>query len=204
MTEHNESSVTRRKQELREDLRRRLAGVAAQDARALAARIADRALEIPEVAHAHGVLACLSFGEEVDTWDLVDRLRSLGHAIYVPRADPKDGQLHVHPYPCELRTLSFGLQQPPRGTPEVDEEDIPEVVDVALVLGLGFDRRGYRLGHGSGYFDRFLARRPLPAVGLAFDFQLLDQLPTAPHDLPMSAIVTESTTLRLKPGAAMR
>jgi 5-formyltetrahydrofolate cyclo-ligase len=127
---------------------------------------------------------------------LAERLLAAGRELFVPRADPRDGRLHVHPYPCPLRTLSFGLQQPPRGTPEVAESAIDGVVQAVLVLGLAFDRRGFRLGHGSGYFDRFLARRPFPAIGLAYAAQLLDELPNEPHDVPMAIVVTEEEVCR--------
>lgn len=157
-----------------------------------AEQVARRLLELPEIRAAEHIFACLSFGLELDTWGLVERLRRLGKRIYVPRAEPRDGSLHVHPYPCALRTLAFGLQQPPRGTPELAPDEIDTTLDVALVLGLGFDRRGYRLGYGSGYFDRFLAGRPFPAIALAFDEQLVEYLPAEPHDIPMHAIVTES------------
>ena len=134
--------------------------------------------------------------------DLVEELLTAGREVFVPRADPRDGKLHVHPYPCALRTLSFGLRQPPRGTPEVAEEAIDGTLDAVLVLGLGFDRRGFRLGYGSGYFDRFLAHRPFPAIGLAFAVQLEERLPNEPHDIPMALVVTETEVCRpLPPGA---
>ena len=61
-----------------------------------------------------------------------------------------------------------------------------------LVPGVAFDRRGFRLGHGQGYFDRFLAQVPkdTPTVGLAFRFQLFDSLPTAAHDRAVSTVLT--------------
>ncbi len=65
-----------------------------------------------------------------------------------------------------------------------------------LVLGLAFDRRGYRLGHGRGYFDRFLAGLAVPSIGLAHPFQLVDRLPAEPHDVPMTVVVTAEETLR--------
>jgi 5-formyltetrahydrofolate cyclo-ligase len=183
----------------RDRLGARLAGLDSAATAAAADRVADSVLALPEIAAARRILTCLSFGVEIDTWGLVDRLLASGKELFVPRADPRDGRLHVHPYPCALRTLSFGLRQPPRGTPEVAEEAIDGNLDAVLVLGLGFDRRGYRLGYGSGYFDRFLARRPFPAIGLAFAVQLEDRLPNEPHDIPMAVVVTETGICRPYP-----
>lgn len=180
----------------RERLRGRLAALDPAAAAVAAGRIAESVLTLPEITYARRILTCLSFAAEVDTWRLADRLQAAGRELFVPRADPRDRRLHVHSYPCALRTLAFGLQQPPRGTPEVAAEAIDATIDAALVLGLGFDRRGYRLGYGSGYFDRFLAGRPFPAVGLAFAMQLEDELPSEPHDIPLTVIVTEAGICR--------
>lgn len=109
----------------------------------------------------------------------------------MPRAERGPTRLAVCPYPCSLVTLSFGLRQPARSVPELPAEAIDRGLDVAIVAGLGFDRRGYRLGYGSGYFDRFLAGRPFPALGLAFDRQVVDRLPVEAHDVPMRAVITE-------------
>ncbi|KAB2960374.1 MAG: 5-formyltetrahydrofolate cyclo-ligase [Thermoanaerobaculia bacterium] len=148
------------------------------------------------------VLACLSFGSELDTWPLVERLLEDGCEVWVPRADPRDGLLHVHRWPCPLETLAFGLRQPARGTPELTPEEIDARVDVVLVLGLGFDRRGFRLGHGRGYFDRFFARHAVPGIGFAHELQLLDRLPDEPHDRPMRAVVTDARVVRAPLSAA--
>ncbi len=177
---------------LREAMQARLAALDADARRAASARAARRVLASPEVADARRIFLCLSFGHELDTRELVETLLAEGREVYVPRAEPRDRQLHVHRYPCDLVTLSFGLQQPRRGTPEVPAGEVDATLDVALVLGLAFDRRGYRLGYGSGYFDRFLAGRPFPALGLAFEQQVLDRLPDEPHDIPMRAVVTDA------------
>lgn len=186
----------------RERLGARLAELDPAAARAAADHVAASVLALPEVERARRILTCLSFGVEIDTWRLVDRLLASGREIFVPRADPRDGKLHVHSYPCALRTLSFGLRQPPRETPELEESAIDRSLDAVLVLGLGFDRRGYRLGYGSGYFDRFLARRPFPAIGLAYALQLEDRLPDEPHDVPMTVVVTDGEVSRPTPAAA--
>jgi 5-formyltetrahydrofolate cyclo-ligase len=185
---------------LRRELRVRLAGLAPDAARRAAEEIARRALALPEVAEAGSVLVCLSFGSELDTWGLVERLLASGKRVYVPRADPRDRRLHLHRYPCGLETLSFGLRQPPRpapGTePDLPDEGIDMEIGAVFVLGLGFDRRGIRLGYGGGYFDRFFGEHRVPAIGLAYGVQIVDRLPTEPHDVPMTVVVTEDEVIR--------
>jgi len=188
------------KNRLRTAARARLESIPPEALAAASARISETVLRLPEVASARGILVCLSFGSELDTWRLTERLVESGRQVYVPRAEPRDRQLYVHPYPCALTTLPFGLQQPPRGTPELADSDIDELLDVALVLGLAFDRRGYRLGHGSGYFDRFLARHPVFSLGLTCADLLFETLPAEPHDRPMSVLVTEHGVVGAEPG----
>ncbi|MEM1207520.1 MAG: 5-formyltetrahydrofolate cyclo-ligase [Acidobacteriota bacterium] len=176
----------------RERLRSQLGSLPPDQAARNAAQMADAALTLPEVTRGAGILICLSFGDEIDTWGLVQRLRDLGKAVFVPRVQRKGMRLHVHRYPCPLRRLSFGLRQPAADSPAVPEGEILDHVHVALVTGLGFDRRGIRLGYGGGYFDRFFARVPIPRIGMAHHLQLVETLPRDPHDLPMAAVVTES------------
>lgn len=194
------SSAATVKAALREKLRARGEALAAPRRAELARDIARRALTLPELASARGVLACLSFGAEVDTWALIDELAARGRKIYVPRVERGDPAIHLHPYPSPLRTLSFGLRQPlapaAGGSEELPAEAVDEALDAALVLGLGFDRRGYRLGYGGGYFDRFLAARRFPAIGLTYACQLLEELPVEAHDVPMHIVVTENEVLR--------
>lgn len=73
----------------------------------------------------------------------------------------------------------------------------PKGIEVAVLPGLAFDRRGYRLGYGGGCYDRFLSRYAPQAlrVGLAFSCQLVETLPTEAHDVPLHFLVTEKEIL---------
>lgn len=161
-------------------------------------KVMDNLKAVPEFAKAKKILTCLSFGNEVDTWPLVNELASEERReVYVVRADRHDQQLHVHPYPCRLQTLSMGLKQPTPGEPEIPPDRANFTIEVALVLGILFDRtRGFRLGHGKGYFDRFLADKTFFTIGLAFERQLVESFPAEPHDVPLRMIVTESSVYR--------
>jgi 5-formyltetrahydrofolate cyclo-ligase len=156
-----------------------------------AGALAERVLALPPIAAAGDVFTCLSFGVEIDTWRIVRRLLEAGKRVYVPRADFATRTLHVHPYPCELVELGMGLRQPAPDQPELAADAIDGTLDAALVAGLGFDRAGYRLGHGGGFFDRFLVDRRFPAIGLAYQIQVIEAVPREAHDLPVSAVATD-------------
>ena len=83
---------------------------------------------------------------------------------------------------------------PRASCPEIAHADI----DWVLVPGVAFDARGHRLGYGGGFYDRLLPGVPVtaPRVAGAFEMQIVDQVPTAPHDVGDDVVVTERRTLR--------
>ena len=200
----SEESTVARKSVLRRALLARRAALPATERRAAAAAVAERLFSAPELAGARRVFTCLSFGDELDLWPIVERLQAEGRELYVPRTKRGDTTLHIHRFPCALETLSFGLVQPRAGEPELAGEAVDATLDLALVAGVAFDRRGYRLGYGAGYFDRFLAGRRFPALGLAFDEQIVDELPVEPHDVAMRAVLTPSARIEAAAGERPR
>ena len=94
----------------------------------------------------------------------------------------------------------FGIPQPP----EAAARFMPTgTVSLFLVPGLGFDASGGRLGYGLGFYDRAFASAAPGAlkVGLAFEAQFLERVPTGPHDVPMDIVVTEDRVIPAAPGA---
>jgi 5-formyltetrahydrofolate cyclo-ligase len=82
----------------------------------------------------------------------------------------------------------------PAGTaPQIN----PAEVDVILVPGLAFDERGHRIGYGRAFYDRLLPSMPQAfRVGLAYDFQLVMELPNDPHDIPMHCVISDKRCVR--------
>src|SRR5687767_12712911 len=117
-----------------------------------------------------------------------------GHKIALPRVttldQPMDYRLHTDPYEeSDLEAGVWGLRQPGVEAPVV----VPEVLFMPLV---GFTANGDRLGQGGGYYDRYLAAHPaITAIGMAWDVQEVDELPTELHDMRLSAIVTPTRVL---------
>jgi len=71
----------------------------------------------------------------------------------------------------------------------------PEEVDVVVVPGVSFDRRGHRLGYGRGYYDSLLKKVKGCKVGLAYDMQIVEHVPDEPHDVAVDMVVTQSETM---------
>ncbi|QZH74910.1 MAG: 5-formyltetrahydrofolate cyclo-ligase [Erythrobacter sp.] len=112
-----------------------------------------------------------------------------GHRIALPRVttldQPMAFHLHTDPYgEGDLIPGVMGLMQPAADAPLV----VPEVLFMPLV---GFTERGERIGQGGGYYDRWLAAHPSTiAIGLAWDMQMVDDLPVEAHDMPLTAVIT--------------
>ncbi|MDP9118865.1 MAG: 5-formyltetrahydrofolate cyclo-ligase, partial [Actinomycetota bacterium] len=158
----------------------------------LGERMAERFLSLPEVHGARTIMLFWSFGSEVPTGPLIDRLHERGVAVAVPRIE--DGDLVPIRYvPGDPTTsTSFGAEEPV-GEMRLDLSSI----DVVAVPGVAFDRRGRRIGYGGGYYDRFLLGLSAFTVALGFGLQVLDEdLPGGSFDLPVDAIVTEDETIR--------
>jgi len=128
---------------------------------------------------------------EVQTWRMMLAMRQRGKRVVVPVVRPKSrtlGLSEVRNPVTDLAPGAFGVLEPRAvARRPVRRRDL----DLVVVPGLAFDRRGHRLGHGLGYFDRFLARLPkeTPTVGLAYRCQTRDRLPTAAHDLAVQHVL---------------
>ena len=123
---------------------------------------------------------------EADPALLLAALVARGHPIAFPRVAAKDQPLEFHRLPDGegLRAGAFGIQEPAAHFPRA----IPSILLVPL---LAFDASGHRLGMGGGFYDRTLAAMNVPAIGIAFAGQQMEQLPHEDHDRRLTAVLTE-------------
>ncbi|HSS70615.1 MAG TPA: 5-formyltetrahydrofolate cyclo-ligase [Casimicrobiaceae bacterium] len=160
------------------------------------AAIAKTLAARPDFIAARVVLLTLPFGSEWDTRLLLAAVLERGKTAAVPRVNLERRMLDIHAV-CDLaREVAPGF----RGIPE-PSADCPPVrlasIDWVLVPGVAFDIRGHRIGYGGGYYDRLLPTLPRSAacVAGAFELQIVEEVPTAPHDFALDAVVTESRTI---------
>ena len=148
---------------------------------------------LPELQAARRVFLYLSIRREVDTRRLIRSLLAEGKTVALPVSLP-EGQMFFAEYrPGSLTDGSVvPIPEPDVEAPRLEPED----GELILVPALTFDLKGFRLGQGGGYYDRFLSAHALFSVGLARDALLLEEVPREDHDCGVSCLVTESRVLR--------
>jgi 5-formyltetrahydrofolate cyclo-ligase len=163
----------------------------------MAEAAAEGLFALPGMASARTVLLFYSFGSEVATRGMADRLRIEGKRLLLPYVDGDAMEAAEVGPGDELIRAPYGAREPNRRVP-VD----PGEVDLVVTPGLAFDRRGHRLGYGGGFYDRYLARlRPETVrVGIGFAVQLVDRVPAGPDDQRVDLVVTEAGVVDCRRG----
>jgi 5-formyltetrahydrofolate cyclo-ligase len=157
-------------------------------------RLSARLLALPAVTDASLIASYHAMPEEIDPALAIEKLRARGTAIVYPRIDaPGIIGLRRVDEGTSLLLGPFGLAEPPADSPIVE----PDLVDVVIVPGVAFDPAGRRLGYGGGYYDRLLPRlRPdCLTIGIAFDEQVVDRVPSDVHDVRVKLLVTPTRTI---------
>jgi 5-formyltetrahydrofolate cyclo-ligase len=147
---------------------------------------------------ARTLLAFVPLRSEPDVWPSILAAAARGVTVCLPRHDlAADGYR-----PCRVPNLERDLRPGPHGVLEpagdCPWEEINQL-DFILVPGVGFAPSGGRLGRGKGYYDRMLAAAPGLKCGVAFDLQVIPELPLEPHDVRLDLIITESRRLTAIP-----
>lgn len=144
-------------------------------------------MEISDFMKADLIGSFVSFGNEISTRELIDWCLSRGKRVAVPRVEGKEIRFYRISSREELIPGLWGIPEP------VPDKKRIEVPGFMVVPGLAFDRKGFRLGYGGGYYDRYLTNHPdLITAGAGYEVQLIDKVPGEPHDLPVDYIVTEN------------
>lgn len=166
-----------------------------QDHQSKSERIHIKLLMEETLKNSETVGITLSAFPEVETWSLIEKLWSNGKKVAVPKCNPKERTMQFHRIDSfdQLEVVYMMLKEPiPEKTTKVD----PSNIDVLIVPGVVFDRNGYRIGFGGGYYDRFLSDYGGDTISLAFDCQIVDAVPTERYDLPVKCILTETKRIQ--------
>ncbi|MGD9520002.1 MAG: 5-formyltetrahydrofolate cyclo-ligase [Armatimonadota bacterium] len=159
------------------------------------AEITRRVMGLREWREATTVLGYYAFDSEVRTKELLERALAEGRRVALPRTNKAEGVLELYFVPClDGYWLAPGAWQIQEPVPGRCERAMPDQVDLILVPGVAFDASGGRLGYGGGYYDRLLhSLRPdqqQRVIGLAFEDQMVDDVPLSFFDFRVPIIVT--------------
>jgi 5-formyltetrahydrofolate cyclo-ligase len=187
------SSVQDSKRYWRRELRRRLATLTGEMRRARSADICQSLRQLPEWTEARSVLLFYPKYPEPDVLPLWEVATEEGKTIAFPsfRTEAHCYTARtVGPWPPQatLPVGAFGIPEPPPTAPLADGNQL----DFVVVPGVGFSSDGRRLGHGGGFYDRLLTDVKGFRCGVAYDEQLVDDLPAEPHDIRCDYILTPS------------
>ncbi len=186
------------KQELRQQLRERVAAVPPDELHRRSVAAARLLCAQPEYKRAEIIMIYLSTAHEVDTSQIALAAWADLKRVLAPRVAWEQRRM----LPIEINSLTSDVQPGSMGIPEpLEGLPIPvSDIDLVVVPGLGFDTRGNRLGRGRGVYDRFLAHRDFRAVScaLALEDQVVESIPAEENDVRMNMLVTDREVRRFK------
>lgn len=158
--------------------------------------ILQRIIMLPEFLNAKTILFYASFRSEVDTIDLIKLSLHLDKRAVLPKVCKEENILRLY----EIESLD----ELARGymwilEPSVDETRLRNISDIDLIIipGAAFDSHGNRLGYGAAYYDKLLAnmKKKIPIVAPAYGEQIVEKIPTEPHDIKVDKIVTDTMVI---------
>lgn len=177
---------------LRRRMRDRLAAIDADERATASTAACRRLIGLEAFRRASTVMLYLPLPSEIDVLPAAVDLFRRGRTVCVPRVDWDRRDM------APVAVSSFDNAGPspdghPVRTPEDGRPVLPERIDAVVVPAMAFDTDGNRLGRGGGYYDRFLGRlrRGTAILGIAFDQQIVDAIPSEPHDVSVGCVITD-------------
>ena len=181
------------KDSLRKEMKVRLSAQSAAEREAKSFKIQKKLFAFPAFQNAGSVWFYAALPSEVDTLPMIQAALQAGKKVLVPLTDLENKELslfEIKDLKKDLRPGTLGIPEP---RPEVARSARFEEADCVVVPGLVFDKAGHRIGHGAGFYDKSLAALlpRVPKIGLAFSFQVLQEIPQENHDQVLDTVLTD-------------
>jgi len=164
-------------------------------------KICDKFYESKYYRDAKNIFIYISYDSEINTKEIINKALIDNKKIYVPRTEFKTRLMDA----VEIISLDnlieseYGILEPSIEEPHIE----PNELDLIVVPGVAFDRNGGRIGYGAGFYDRYFKKinkdniKKIQKIALAYDFQILENIPMNEHDVPVSYIITEKEFIHI-------
>ncbi|MBW9147976.1 5-formyltetrahydrofolate cyclo-ligase [Clostridium sp. CM028] len=181
------------KDTLRKNMLHQRKSMKIQDVSNFSNKIIGTIMELPEFTNCKNIMLYLSFNKEVDTYPLAKWCLDNGKTVIAPYCIQSKREIipfKINNLTTDLSKSSIGVMEPKHDS--LDKVNI-EDIDLIIVPGVVFDKHCNRIGFGAGYYDRFLPKKTklTPTIGIAYDYQIVDKVPTGEYDVPLGFIITE-------------
>jgi 5-formyltetrahydrofolate cyclo-ligase len=189
-----QTTLTAQKAELRAKLKQIRAAIPAEIRADQSQTIQQKLTNLDEIQAAQSIFLFISYGNEIYTHDLLKYFLKQGKTLAVPKILPEKTMIAVQFSQWEdLIPGELGILTPSGNTPYSGD------FDVVITPGLGFTQQGHRIGYGRGYYDNwFASHNARNKIAIAFEAQLVDELPTDETDVPVDIVVTEERVIRIR------
>lgn len=189
------------KQRIRERILLKRRSLKTEELIEMSREIQKRIFSLPEFKESTTISIYIDFDNEVRTRDIIKDSIHTGKRVTIPYTKGKDNSLllsEVRDIDKELEASTFGILEPKK---EYFRYIPDNEIDAVIVPGIAFDEKGRRLGYGGGYYDRLLIKlnRDIVTIGLAFEFQILSEIPWWFYDIFIDKIITERRLINCCP-----
>ncbi len=147
--------------------------------------VAEKVINLPVFQEAKEIYAYVDYNHEVSTRPIIEAAWKAGKKVAVPKVVGKDMVFYQLESFDQLEPGYFNIPEPARG--EIVDWEYP----LMIMPGVAFDNQRHRVGYGGGFYDRFLEVHNIPKVAIAFEFQMMEEVPVEPTDILPDAVVTE-------------
>ncbi len=178
------------KAELRKKILHEMKAIPQEQKQAIDQALIERFLQHPFYQEAKVIATYLSFPHEFQTQGLIEQALKDGKKVLIPKTYPKGRMDFVVYDPQQLVKTSFGLLEPQGNLEVVDASQI----DLIHVPGLSFTTKGYRIGYGGGYYDRYLEQFSGHTLSTIYPCQIQDFIPEN-HDIPVQEVLVDERNL---------
>jgi 5-formyltetrahydrofolate cyclo-ligase len=185
------NTISNNKKRIRRQIRELLNKTEQGIVKELSIQIQNRVMQTEQWRTSENICCYLSASTEVQTNQLLKSARINNKKVFTPAFDKQNKIYKLCPYNYGDDLIN-GYKNIPEPAGAVLQ--FPERIDIAIVPGIAFDRQGNRIGHGSGHFDRLLAKNCFAGafkIGLCLESQLVNKISVSKHDIRMDAVATE-------------